>query len=302
VSRVQASAHFAGRAYVSKSGYKFDDFKPYLYRTDDYGKTWKSIVGNLPDAPINVVVEDRKNPNLLFVGNDVGVYVTIDGGAHWVKMNNNMPRVVLVHDMLIHPRENDLVVGTYGRGIYFTNIEPLQEMTPAMLAEDVHLFDVQPAVQRVTYQFGANDYLFGQRYVQTPNEQNGMVVRYYRKAESKQPTSIVITNAQGQEVARFDGPSKAGLNCVVWDMRTGGRRRGGRSRGPCLDRPVGDSVSRARNGGQDGTTRPRSVIEQLAPLGDYTVTLQSGTTKLTRPARVTATQGWRIGPVPEVIR
>jgi hypothetical protein len=222
-----------------------------------------------------------------------------------------MPRVVLVHDMLIHPRENDLVVGTYGRGIYFTNIEPLQEMTPAMLAEDVRLFDVQPAVQRVTYQFGANDYLFGQRYVQTPNEQSGMAVRYYRKAESKDPTSIVITNAQGREVARFDGPSKAGLNCVVWDMRTGGRRRGGRSRGPCLDRPVdtaanrvarGGSGARAQNAPQGDAPRPRSVIEQLAPLGDYTVTLQSGTTKLTRPARITGTQGWRIGPVPEVIR
>ncbi|HET7550444.1 MAG TPA: hypothetical protein VFK04_04090 [Gemmatimonadaceae bacterium] len=312
VSRVQASSHFAGRAYVSKSGYKFDDFKPYLYRTDDYGKTWRSIVGNLPDAPINVVVEDRKNPNLLFVGNDVGVYVTIDGGVHWVKMNNNMPRVTLVHDMLIHPRENDLVVGTYGRGIYITNIEPLQEMTPAMLAEDVHLFDVQPTVQRVTFQFAANDYLFGQRYVQTPNEQSGMVVHYYRKTASKEPTYIAITNVQGQEVARFDGPSKAGLNCVVWDMRTGGRRRGGRSRGPCLDRPVdttanrvaggSGSASRAQNGGQDGAPRPRNVIEQLAPLGDYTVTLQSGTTKLTRPAPITGTQGWRIGPVPEVIR
>jgi hypothetical protein len=208
--------------------------------------------------------------------------------------------------MLIHPRENDLVVGTYGRGIYITNIEPLQEMTLAMLAEDVHLFDVQPAVQRVTYQFAANDYLFGQRYVQTPNEQNGMVVRYYRKAASKEPTSITITNAKDQEVARFDGPSKAGLNCVVWDMRTGGRRRGSRSRGPCLDRPVDTTANRvagarAQNGGGDAP-RPRSVIEQLAPLGEYTVTLQSGTTKLTRPARITGTQGWRIGPVPEVIR
>jgi hypothetical protein len=184
-------------------------------------------------------------------------------------------------------------------------------MTPATLAEDVHLFDVQPTVQRVTYQFGANDYLFGQRYVQTPNEQSGMVVPYYRKTASKAPTSIVITNAQGQEMARFDGPSKAGLNCVVWDMRTGGRRRGGRSRGPCLDRPVdtttnlvaaGGSGARAQNGRQGDAPRPRSVIEQLAPLGDYTVTLQSGTTKLTRPARITATQGWRIGPTPEVIR
>ena len=90
-----------------------------------------------------------------------------------------------------------------------------------------------------------------------------------------------------------------------------GRRRGGRSRGPCLDRPVdttanrvagGGSAPRTQNGGEGSAPRPRRVIEQLAPLGEYTVTLQFGTTKLTRPARVTATQGWRIGPVPEVIR
>ena len=77
---------------------------PYLYRTDDFGATWTSIVSNLPNEPINVIYEDRKNPNLLFVGNDTGVFVSIDGGARWVKMNNNMPNMP-VKDLLVHPRE-----------------------------------------------------------------------------------------------------------------------------------------------------------------------------------------------------
>ena len=128
VSRVQASHHVAGRAYVAKSGYKFDDFRPYLFRTDDFGATWKSISSNLPNEPINVVFEDHKNPNLLFVGNDTGVFVSIDGGARWVKMNNNMPNVP-VHDLLVHPRDNDLVLGSYGRGLFITNISALQELT-----------------------------------------------------------------------------------------------------------------------------------------------------------------------------
>ena len=91
VSRVVASHHAAGRAYVSKSGNKLDDFHPYLFMTDDFGATWKSISGNLPNEPIHVVWEDNKNPDLLFVGNGGGVFVSIDRGKKWVKMNNNIP-------------------------------------------------------------------------------------------------------------------------------------------------------------------------------------------------------------------
>ncbi|HET7564263.1 MAG TPA: hypothetical protein VFJ96_04665 [Gemmatimonadaceae bacterium] len=312
VSRVFPSSHVPGRAYVAKRGYKFDDFRPFLYRTDDYGATWHSIVGDLPNEPINVIVEDRKNPDLLFVGNDAGVYVTIDGGTHWVNMNNNMPRIP-VHDLLVHPRANDLILGTYGRGIYITNIEPLQEMTPAMLAEDVHLFAIAPTVQRVTYQFGANDYLFGQRQLQTPNEPDGMVIRCYLARQGTGDVTITIANAEGQTVATIAGPTAPGMNCIVWSTRLEERRRRGPSREPrpgecTYGRPVRSTVgARAASARGDGAPRPpgrasRTVLDPLAPLGDYTVTLQADGKTLTQKARITATQGWRIGPVPEVIR
>ncbi|HEY3884026.1 MAG TPA: hypothetical protein VGL62_02370, partial [Vicinamibacterales bacterium] len=103
VSRVRTSSHVAGRAYVTKSGYKLDDFKPYVFRTDDDGATWRSIASNLPNAPINVILEDPVDPNLLFVGDDQGVFVSIDGGGRWVKMNGNIPTVP-VHDMTIQAR------------------------------------------------------------------------------------------------------------------------------------------------------------------------------------------------------
>src|SRR5688572_22890945 len=138
VTRVRASHHVAGRAYVAKSGYKYDDFKPYLFKTEDFGATWTSISSNLPNEPINVVYEDHRNPNLLFVGNDHGAYVSIDRGVRWVKMNNNMPNIA-IHDLLVHPRENDLILGSYGRGLWVTNIAPLQELSPAVLNADVHL-------------------------------------------------------------------------------------------------------------------------------------------------------------------
>ena len=280
VSRVQASSHVAGRAYVSRSGYKFDDFRPFLYRTNDFGATWTSIAGNLPNQPVNVVFEDQRNPNLLFVGNDTGVFVTIDAGAHWVRMNNNMPNVP-VHDLLVHPREHDLVLGSYGRGIFITNIGALEELSDAVLNEDVHLFSITPVTQRVIWSFGANDYLFGQRNVQTPNEPNGMVIRYYLKTPAA-AVSVVVTNASGQEVARLPGQGAAGINTVVWSTRVAGGRGRGAGAGPP---PAGGSI-----------------LDQWMPLGEYTVTLDVGGKTLAEKATIARTQGWTLGSKPQIIR
>ena len=134
-------------AYVSKTGFRADDFRPFLFKTTDFGKTWTRTTTGLPDKPINVVVEDLKNKDLLFVGNDRGVYASIDGGGHWVAFRANMPTVP-VHDMVIHPRENDLVVGTYGRGMWITDIAPLREMNGTTLEKDLYLFDIEPKRRR----------------------------------------------------------------------------------------------------------------------------------------------------------
>ncbi|MDQ3171023.1 MAG: hypothetical protein M3Q55_12865, partial [Acidobacteriota bacterium] len=105
VSRVFASPHGAGTAFVAKSGFRNDDFRPFLYRTDDFGKTWSSIGAGLPDSPINVVVQDRVNRHLLIVGNDLGVWVSNDAGEAWSRLTANLPTVA-VHDLTVHPREN----------------------------------------------------------------------------------------------------------------------------------------------------------------------------------------------------
>ena len=280
VSRVRASTHVAGRAYVAKNGYRFDDFKAYLYRTDDFGATWRSISSGLPDEPINVVWEDYRNQNLLFVGNDTGVFVSIDGGATWTKMNNNMPNIP-VHDLMVHPRDQDLVLGTYARGFYITNIRPLQELTPAVLASDAHLFTIQPVVQRVRWAFGANDYLFGQRYFQTRNPPDGMIINYYLKSAG-QGATVTITNAQGQQVAQLQGSGNAGLNTLAWNTR---------------NPPAGGGAG----GGNPGRGGP-TILELLAPLGEYTVTVNVGGRTLTQQASIVKTQGWSLNGAPVIIR
>ncbi|HUR22143.1 MAG TPA: hypothetical protein VMZ90_15105, partial [Vicinamibacterales bacterium] len=260
VSRVFASPHDAQTAFVSKSGFRRDEFKPYLFRTTDNGKTWQAIAANLPDAPINVVVQDRKNKNLLIVGNDIGVFVSIDSGAHWARMRSNLPTVP-VHDLTIHPRENDLVLGTYGRAIWTGDITPLQDLTPETFDKNAHLFDIEP---RARYGFGTigNYNLFGTAFLEVPNEPEAITINYYLKADNAGTVPITVTDASGNVVRRFDGPAKRGLNRVQWPLGAGGRGGGG--------------------GGRAGGAGPAAPL----PVGDYTVTLEVAGEKLTKPARI----------------
>ena len=257
VSRVFASPHQAGTAFVAKNGFRNDDFRPFIYRTTDFGKTWSSIAGNLVDSPINVLVQDRKNASLLIVGNDLGVWVSIDGGTAWERLKANLPTVP-VHDLTVHPRENDLVLGTYGRGVFVGDITHLRELSADVLAKPFHLFAVEP---RAAYGFRAqgNYHLFGNKYIEVPNEPDALVVTYYLRAKQDGGARVTITDIRGEQVAQLQGPSEAGLNRVSWNMRAGaaavtsGRGGfGGRGGGPVV--ASGDYRITVEIGGQQQTT------------------------------------------------
>ncbi len=127
VSRVVASRYDEGTVYVSLTGYREDDFEKYLYMSIDFGKTWKSIAGNLPSEPINVVRDDPRNKNILYVGTDHGgVYTSLDRGKTWYSICNNLPTAA-VHDLVVHPRDNELVIGTHGRSIFVLDVEKIQK-------------------------------------------------------------------------------------------------------------------------------------------------------------------------------
>jgi len=213
VSRIAASNADPGTAYVSYTGLRNDDFRPFLFKTSDYGQTWVSISGNLPNESINVIREDVKNPNLLFVGTDFGVYVSFDGGKAWTKMKGDMPSQP-VHDLKIHPRENDLIVATHGRGIYIADISFLQELTPQVLAKDAHLFGIEPKIKWAPNppRNESSSLNFDGK-----SEPVAIVVNYYLKAKPQGDVKISIYKGTIL-INEIKGTSNPGLNSAMWDM------------------------------------------------------------------------------------
>ncbi|MBE0649903.1 MAG: hypothetical protein IH595_03580 [Bacteroidales bacterium] len=253
VSRVFASSFSANTAYVVKNGFKRDDFKPYVFKTTDGGQTWQNISKGLPDSPVNVIIEDHINPNLLFVGDDRGIYFSLNCGESWIPLKGNMP-VVPVKDLTIQPRENDLIAGTYGRGLWITPISVLQQMTPEILKEKMHLFNIQPKPARNYSQaaFWGNSRLMGDRHIFTPNEPNGLRINYYLNEPVKDSLLVKIYNMDGKEMANLKAPVSKGLHHVQWDT---GNTKPGNYR--VVLKSATDSISK------DATVEPALVYSVL---------------------------------------
>lgn len=239
VSRVFASRFESGTAYITKSRRRQDDFRPYVFRTADFGATWTRIASGLPDvAEATSIVEDTVNPNLLFLGTSAGVFVSFDRGGNWVSFKSNMGPAP-VTDLLVHPREGDLVVGTYGRGVWVTNIVPLRGINTALLSSDAALLPIRSFSERNEGSFG-NYRLLGDRYPTTPNEPNAMTIAYYLKDAppgAAAPTQqggrgpqcvanggdglrpfVTIADAAGKVVCTLIPASRSGVNQVVWPL------------------------------------------------------------------------------------
>jgi hypothetical protein len=172
----------------------------------------------------------------------------------------NLPTVA-VHDLTIHPRENDLVLGTYGRAFWTGDISPLQELTPDVLDKTAYLFDIKP---RARYGFsvqGMNYHLFGDKYLDVPNEPEAFAINYYLKADAPSAARISVTDSTGRVVRQLDGPAKRGLNRAFAGLN-------------------------GSFGGRDGRGRGAAPSEGPLPIGEYTVTVEVAGEKLTKPARV----------------
>ena len=141
VSSIYPSNFHEGRVYLSLNGYRWDNFESMIYVSDDFGLNWSRIGNDLPREPVNVIIEDTKNENLLYVGTDHGVYASLDIGNNFHAFMGGLPGTP-VHDLVIHPRDNDLVVGTHGRSVFIANVEFLQKIDEDILSKSIHVFEV----------------------------------------------------------------------------------------------------------------------------------------------------------------
>ncbi|MDE0356793.1 MAG: hypothetical protein OXN92_03505 [Gammaproteobacteria bacterium] len=218
VNGIEPSRHDEARVYAVWNNYRNDDYANYLYRSDDYGDTWVSITGDLPaERVLRTVREDPRNPSVLFLGAEIGLFYTMDGGEHWTELRGDMPTLPF-NDLVIHPRDNDLVLGTHGRGIWILDqINALQELTPEIMAGAAHLFTIEPATQ-IRRAGGAAH--AGDVHYQGENPPNGAILDYWlADAAAEGTVSIAIEEESGARVATVDGSTAQGMNRVVWDMR-----------------------------------------------------------------------------------
>lgn len=221
VVRVAASSHVPGRAFVVKTGFRNDDFTPYLFVTDDYGTHWKKITAGLPQAPVNVVAEGVMNSRLLFAGTDAGIYVSYNQGEQWQPFRGNMPPVP-VKDLTIQPRELDLIAASYGRGVWIADIWPLEhlpERQTGIILLPVEPKPVQPSSEQAEW---GNYELSGDRQVFTPNEPGGLTLYYMIGTSDKKmrKCNVTILSGSNEETARFeDLDLSAGIHAVLWQAR-----------------------------------------------------------------------------------
>jgi photosystem II stability/assembly factor-like uncharacterized protein len=230
VSRISASNFDPATAYVSVDGHRSDDLKPYVFVTHDYGASWQSITSNLPQyGNVQVVREDPKNKDLLYVGTEFGLYVSTDGGKEWKKFMGNLP-TVRVDDVLVHPRENDLIVATHGRSVWIADdISPLQQLTQQVRDSAAHMFDIRPAVMWLNDQQKGQQ-VGGQRNFQGDNPPRGASINYYLKSAGEVKLSIADVN--GATIWTSTSQGRPGINRVQWNLqRNAGEGRGGEGAG-----------------------------------------------------------------------
>ena len=224
VSRLEPSAHAEGRVYATFDGHRNGDYAAYVYVSEDYGQNWSRISEGLPDGwSVNVITEHHRAPNLLFVGNEVGLFVSVDRGEGWVQLKNNLP-VVPVDDILVHPRDNDLLVGTHGRSFWIlADVTPLEHLSEEMLAEAGRVF---PSERESIMWAERGDWPFTGATYSAPNPPRGARIRYYLRDAQAAP----MAEEEGEE---GDGNGAAGsAGAGAGDQVGGGEPAGGAGGSP----------------------------------------------------------------------
>jgi photosystem II stability/assembly factor-like uncharacterized protein len=279
VATIEPSRFFDGRAYVAFDAHRSNDDNPYIYVTEDFGQSWKSLRGNLPMGSTRVLREDLENPEVLYLGTEFAVWASVNRGQGWTKINNNLPTVA-VHELAQHPTTGDMVAATHGRSLWVVDVTPLRQMRRNTLHNAVTLFQPTPAVRWRSEPLRGTIYGSGSRGYAGENPPQGAQI-YYALTHKPKKMKLTVQNFNGKPVATLAAPATPGLHRITWslggndpDARRGGRRFDGRL-GPGQYRVVLEV---------DGKTYTQGLrIEADPVLQESIIATDSGTPPKKRP-------------------
>jgi photosystem II stability/assembly factor-like uncharacterized protein len=250
LASIEPSRYEEGRCYVAFDAHRSDDDDPYVYVTQDYGKTWKSLRGNLPWGSSHVLREDVANPNLLFVGTEFAAWASLDRGASWVKINNNLPTVA-VREFAIHPTAGEVVIATHGRSLWVCDVSALRQITPEARQAAAFLYKPTPAVRSRSEPVHGRS---GRRFV-GDNPPSGAMI-YYSLTKKADKATLAVVDIDGKTVRELTAEKAPGLHAVNWNLTAPARPQAG-TRQP--------AVSRGPRGGGD--------FGRPVPAGSYRIVL-----------------------------
>jgi len=217
VTNVQAGRHHAGVAFVTFDGHRTGDMKTYVYKTTDFGETFTPLHSDDIEGYALCILQDRVNENLLFLGTEFGLYISLDGGIHWARFKENLPKVG-VRAMVIHPREDDLVIATHGRGVYIIDdITPLRYVTEATLTTDLTPLPSRPSVLRVPSD--VQDFLGSDEFVGENPMDGGKIAYYLKRRHIFGDLRVEVLDDQGNVIKSIAGTNRKGINRVRWAAR-----------------------------------------------------------------------------------
>ncbi len=258
VSRIVASAHDEATVYASLNGYRWDDFTPYLYVSTDYGTNWQRIGTSLPYEPINVVKEDPVNENILYIGTDHGIYVSLDKGQSFMTMDSKLPAAP-VHDLVVHPRDHDLIVGTHGRSVFIANVHHLQQLNDKLMSKALHAFELD----KITHskRWGES---WGKWY--DAYQPNANIAFFAKKAGT---TTIHIKTNEGTIINTLTNESEAGLNYFEYALTVD----------PSKVEAYAQDLNKSKEEQEEQVEKAADGNHYLLP-GNYKVELVQGTEKV----------------------
>ncbi len=259
---IEPSSFDKGCAYAVFDGHTQNDKKPYAYKTTDFGKTWKSII--TPDVVgfVRSIQEDYQNKDLLFLGTELGLYITVDGGINWSKFTNNMPSVA-VHYIEMHPKTNDLIMGTHGRGvIIIDDISPLRQIKPEVLNKDLHFIQTSSFTMPEESTFGGTS--SETQFVGSNKSSSARIIYYLSKRHTFGKMSLEIYDMKGTLINTLAPGKQKGINIVEWDY--------------VMKAP---KVAQGKTFSFGGLTAPR------VPAGKYKIVINKGKDKFESEIEVT---------------